>query len=131
VQRLPVRIQLDPAELQAHPLQIGLSMQVDVQTRNEDGSRLASGSAAPYRTTYSTDVFQHYGEEADREIAVIIARNLNGSGGEERAVAQVAQPAKKARPQPETQPETQHGAKVAGNASAHRAGQPATEAAGI
>ncbi len=30
VQRLPVRIALDPAELAAHPLQVGLSMTVDV-----------------------------------------------------------------------------------------------------
>jgi membrane fusion protein (multidrug efflux system) len=132
VQRLPVRIQLDPAELQAHPLQIGLSMQVDVLTRNEDGSRLAGGNAAPYRTTYSTDVFRHYGEEADREIAVIIARNLNGSGGEERAVAQRAQQAQQARQAKtaQSQPEAQRDAKSAGILSAHRAGQPAREAAG-
>ncbi len=30
VQRLPVRIQLDPEELREHPLQVGLSMQVDI-----------------------------------------------------------------------------------------------------
>ena len=30
VQRLPVRIALDPAELRAHPLRVGLSMEVDV-----------------------------------------------------------------------------------------------------
>ena len=30
VQRLPVRIALDPAELKAHPLRVGLSMNVDV-----------------------------------------------------------------------------------------------------
>ncbi|HET9390863.1 MAG TPA: efflux RND transporter periplasmic adaptor subunit [Steroidobacteraceae bacterium] len=33
VQRLPVRIQLDPAELTARPLQVGLSMTVTVDTR--------------------------------------------------------------------------------------------------
>jgi len=31
VQRLPVRIKLDPKELEAHPLRVGLSMNVDVQ----------------------------------------------------------------------------------------------------
>lgn len=31
VQRLPVRIRLDPAELAQHPLRVGLSMDVDVQ----------------------------------------------------------------------------------------------------
>jgi membrane fusion protein (multidrug efflux system) len=30
VQRLPVRIELDPAELKQHPLRVGLSMNVDV-----------------------------------------------------------------------------------------------------
>ncbi|WP_093375264.1 HlyD family efflux transporter periplasmic adaptor subunit [Variovorax sp. OV329] len=33
VQRVPVRIQLDPAELSAHPLQVGLSMKAVVDTR--------------------------------------------------------------------------------------------------
>jgi membrane fusion protein (multidrug efflux system) len=37
VQRLPVRIALDPVELRAHPLQVGLSMQVDVETRERGG----------------------------------------------------------------------------------------------
>jgi membrane fusion protein (multidrug efflux system) len=32
VQRLPVRIALDPAELKAHPLRVGLSMDVDIDT---------------------------------------------------------------------------------------------------
>ncbi|BEV71735.1 MULTISPECIES: HlyD family secretion protein [unclassified Paludibacterium] len=34
VQRLPIRIQLDPAELARHPLQVGLSMQVRIDTRD-------------------------------------------------------------------------------------------------
>jgi membrane fusion protein (multidrug efflux system) len=34
VQRLPIRIQLDPAELARHPLQVGLSMQVKIDTRS-------------------------------------------------------------------------------------------------
>jgi membrane fusion protein (multidrug efflux system) len=33
VQRLPVRIELDPEDLQAHPLQVGLSMQVEIDTK--------------------------------------------------------------------------------------------------
>ncbi|WP_287878392.1 HlyD family efflux transporter periplasmic adaptor subunit [Aquitalea sp.] len=35
VQRLPVRIALDPAELRAHPLQVGLSMEVTIDTASE------------------------------------------------------------------------------------------------
>jgi membrane fusion protein (multidrug efflux system) len=33
VQRLPVRVELDPAELKAHPLRVGLSMDARVDTR--------------------------------------------------------------------------------------------------
>ena len=33
VQRLPVRIKLDPAELAAHPLKVGLSMSAEIDTR--------------------------------------------------------------------------------------------------
>ncbi len=35
VQRLPVRINLDPAELQAHPLRVGLSMTATVDLRSQ------------------------------------------------------------------------------------------------
>lgn len=35
VQRLPVRVRLDPAELQAHPLRVGLSMTAKIDLRNE------------------------------------------------------------------------------------------------
>lgn len=36
VQRLPVRIELDAADLKAHPLQVGLSMHATIDTRNAD-----------------------------------------------------------------------------------------------
>lgn len=41
VQRLPVRVELDPQELADHPLRIGLSMQVNVDTANADGKVLS------------------------------------------------------------------------------------------
>ncbi|MFM0016363.1 HlyD family efflux transporter periplasmic adaptor subunit [Paraburkholderia sediminicola] len=72
VQRLPARIQLDQNELNAHPLRIGLSMQVDVETRDESGTQLG----AAINTTYRTDVFAQYGADADAEIARIIAQNM-------------------------------------------------------
>ncbi|VVE36738.1 hemolysin D [Pandoraea eparura] len=77
VQRLPVRIQLDPRELAAHPLRLGLSMQVDVSTRDDSGSQLAAAKT----TSYRTDVFDHYGAQADAEIANIIARNATPPSG--------------------------------------------------
>ncbi len=42
VQRLPVRIELDAKQLEQHPLRIGLSTLVTVNTSNRDGSVLAS-----------------------------------------------------------------------------------------
>ena len=83
VQRLPVRIALDPKELEAHPLRIGLSMDVDADTRDDSGTQLG----AAVNTTYHTDVFAKYGEEADVEIAKIIGQN------EMTAQAKTAQPA--------------------------------------
>ncbi|QGS33113.1 HlyD family secretion protein [Cupriavidus metallidurans] len=80
VQRLPVRIALDPVELRAHPLQVGLSMQVDVETRERGGELSpAKGTSTPIRTAYRTDVFERYGAEADSEIDRIIARNSNSN----------------------------------------------------
>ncbi|WP_322057615.1 EmrA/EmrK family multidrug efflux transporter periplasmic adaptor subunit [Paraburkholderia sp. J63] len=77
VQRLPVRISLDPKELQEHPLRIGLSMQVDVNIKNDTGNQLGN---AP-NTVYQTDVFEKYGDEADAEIARIIAENAGQNAG--------------------------------------------------
>jgi membrane fusion protein, multidrug efflux system len=72
VQRLPVRIQLDHRELEAHPLRIGLSMDVDVDTRNNTGPQLGAAT----NTSYRTDVFAEYGAQADAEIEKIIAQNI-------------------------------------------------------
>ncbi|MDB5789333.1 HlyD family efflux transporter periplasmic adaptor subunit [Caballeronia mineralivorans] len=83
VQRLPVRIALDPKELEAHPLRIGLSMQVDADTRDNSGTQLA----AAVNTTYRTDVFAQYGTQADAEIAKIIEQN------EMATLAKTAKPA--------------------------------------
>ncbi|MBA1362342.1 HlyD family secretion protein [Burkholderia gladioli] len=75
VQRLPVRIVIDPKELEQHPLRIGLSMQVDVDIKDDHGGQLGN---VP-NTVYQTDVFAKYGDEADAEIARIIAQNAAGA----------------------------------------------------
>jgi membrane fusion protein (multidrug efflux system) len=72
VQRLPARILLDQNELNAHPLRIGLSMDVEVDTHDETGAQLG----AAINTSYHTDVFARYGDEADAEIARIIEQNM-------------------------------------------------------
>lgn len=75
VQRLPVRIEIDRKELEKHPLRIGLSMQVDVDIKDERGDQLANAQ----NTVYETNVFAKYGDEADAEIARIIAENAGGN----------------------------------------------------
>ena len=59
VQRLPVKVSLDPAELAKHPLRVGLSMTVTVDTHERGGTVLASVSElAPHPATdvYATDL---------------------------------------------------------------------------
>jgi membrane fusion protein (multidrug efflux system) len=95
VQRLPVRIGLDPQELEKHPLRIGLSMNADVSIKDENGGQLA---ATP-NTVYQTDVFAKYGDQADAEIARIIEANEGssgpGTGGSQKTSKDNAQPASK------------------------------------
>jgi membrane fusion protein (multidrug efflux system) len=78
VQRVPVRIALDAKELSAHPLQIGLSMQVDVDTHSRDGARLPE--LAANRPAYATTVYSQVDDAADRRIKAIIAANDQGGG---------------------------------------------------
>jgi membrane fusion protein (multidrug efflux system) len=86
VQRIPVRIALDPKELAAHPLRVGLSMEVDVDVADDNGKTLATAPrvAAPY----STAVFDHDAEEADGLVQKTIAANL-GAAARAGAVAAV------------------------------------------
>jgi membrane fusion protein (multidrug efflux system) len=50
VQRVPVRISLDPAQLSEHPLRIGLSIRADVDLHDQNGNPLGTVKEA---TTYS------------------------------------------------------------------------------
>ncbi|TDY26190.1 membrane fusion protein (multidrug efflux system) [Paraburkholderia sp. BL6665CI2N2] len=81
VQRLPVRIALDPKELEQHPLRIGLSMQADVSIKDDNGGQLGQ---AP-NTVYQTNVFEKYGDQADEEIARIISQNAGPNGGSQKS----------------------------------------------
>jgi membrane fusion protein (multidrug efflux system) len=77
VQRVPVRILLDPKELAAHPLQIGLSMQVEVDTHDRSGDRLPQlAQTAP---AYATEVFRLQEEIAEQRVKAIIAANQGES----------------------------------------------------
>jgi membrane fusion protein (multidrug efflux system) len=77
VQRVPVRIALDQQELAAHPLQVGLSMQVAVDTHDRNGQRLPQ--AAQNGPEYSTGVFDSLNEVASNRVQDIIAHNSSGA----------------------------------------------------
>jgi membrane fusion protein (multidrug efflux system) len=72
VQRVPVRIALDAGQLAEHPLQIGLSMHVEVDTRERAGQRLPQVAQA---SAWSTDVFRSVEEQADARVKAVIAAN--------------------------------------------------------
>lgn len=73
VQRLPVRIQLDPHDMQKHPLRIGLSMNVQVDIRNLDGHLLPQKTVDQPR--FTTDVYETPMEAADKLVAKILHDN--------------------------------------------------------
>ena len=59
VQRVAVKVALDPKEVAAHPLRIGLSMTVKVDTRDRSGMVLASEPVSDVQETtgaYATDI---------------------------------------------------------------------------
>lgn len=73
VQRLPVRIALDPAQLEERPLRIGLSTEVTIDTLNKDGKVLSKGMRdAP---AYHTSALAVDMSPADKIVTEIINNN--------------------------------------------------------
>ncbi len=73
VQRVPVRVALDPKQLADHPLRVGLSMLVDVDIANQDGKLLAEEPRK--EPLLQTKVYDVQDEGADAVIAKVIADN--------------------------------------------------------
>ncbi|HEV2443134.1 MAG TPA: HlyD family efflux transporter periplasmic adaptor subunit [Steroidobacteraceae bacterium] len=78
VQRLPVRIGLDPAELARHPLFLGLSANIDVSVRDVAGSALSQVPAWP--ASQHTNVYTEQDSGAQQMIDHIVSANLRGNG---------------------------------------------------
>jgi membrane fusion protein (multidrug efflux system) len=96
VQRLPVRIALDPQQLKDHPLRVGLSMNVTVDVRKEEGAAMVSATTAA--KPMQTDVYEKVAQDADTLISRIIALNNGGRQGSQlpavpAASAAIAKPA--------------------------------------
>jgi membrane fusion protein (multidrug efflux system) len=77
VQRIPVRIALDPQELTASPLRIGLSTTVIIDTHDRGGSVLSTlpTSATPMATTVFAEQLQAANTQADSIIAKAAGSN--------------------------------------------------------
>lgn len=73
VQRVPVRIAIDAAELAAHPLRVGLSMEATVDVSRTDGPMLSDGTRVS--TPARTHVFDVDDRSADERVRAIIAAN--------------------------------------------------------
>jgi membrane fusion protein (multidrug efflux system) len=74
VQRVPVRIDLDPQQVTAHPLRLGLSMSADVTIRDQGGAVLAS--APPAKPLLTTQAYAKQLADADALIDKTVRANL-------------------------------------------------------
>jgi membrane fusion protein, multidrug efflux system len=91
VQRVPVRVELDPKQLADHPLRVGLSMQATVNVAQRTGAPVLA-AVAP-RASSHTAVFEVHDGGADRRVRSIIAANLGAppsQAGRTAAAAKVA-----------------------------------------
>lgn len=78
VQRLPVRISLDPKQLQEYPTRLGISAEVDVNITDQDLPRLAIiPSKKPIATT---DVFNLDFSAVDQKMEEVIKRTMEEDG---------------------------------------------------
>ena len=82
VQRVPVRIDLEAAQLDTHPLRVGLSMVARVNTQNPTGVPLGPASDQPHIT--STDIFEGQREAAEARISEIVAAHRGPAAGSAR-----------------------------------------------
>jgi len=73
VQRVPVRVALDPQQLADNPLRVGLSMDATVDVSQQDGKTLAD--AVRTSAVAETQVYSTLDKGADAEVRRVIAAN--------------------------------------------------------
>jgi len=74
VQRLPVRIGLDPKELEQHPLFLGLSTNIEVDVHDRGGVALSQQPA--WSSALSTEAYAAQDAGVEDEIRTIVSQNL-------------------------------------------------------
>ena len=74
VQRVPVRIALDPNDLDKHPLRIGLSTAVTVNITDDKGDVLAKSPSD--KPVAQTNVYDDVAAKADAAADAIVRDNL-------------------------------------------------------
>jgi membrane fusion protein, multidrug efflux system len=90
VQRVPVRIALDPKEISTNPLRVGMSMNAEVDVHNLNGKTLADATrTAPVA---QTQLYSSLDKGADAEVQRVIAANLGGAAAAARVKPAPAQP---------------------------------------
>ena len=115
VQRVPVRVALDPQQVAANPLRVGLSMDAEVDVHDQSGKTLAD---APRSTPVAkaTD----YGApdlRADDEVRRVIAANLGRGAHVAMGAASAAAPARAAAASASAPVAPGPGAEIASNAA--------------
>ena len=79
VQRVPVRIALDAQQIAVNPLRVGLSMDVEVDVRNQGGKTLAD---APRPAALAeVHIYSEPGDAANQDVRRVIMANLGKANG--------------------------------------------------
>src|SRR5476649_3052558 len=78
VQRVPVRIHINPDELAQHPLRIGLSTVVDVNLHDQSGPVLAQQPRQ--KASFTTNIYEEQLAQADALITRLIHENSAADG---------------------------------------------------
>ena len=79
VQRVPVRIALREDELREHPLLVGLSVTVEVDTKNQDGPMLLTASRPEPPASLAAQTPPVDFAPVDERINAIIAANIQAA----------------------------------------------------
>ena len=78
VQRVPVRIEVEPKQLAEHPLRLGLSMNVDVTVRDQAGPVLVPARRND-KPLFTTAAYEKQLNDANALIDKVIRENLPGT----------------------------------------------------